>query len=1366
MSNLATITNNILADSGIDDINVIVSTGSYANPAWITSLAWTKITGAPLGDYLPLVGGTMTGNINWAQTDRGITWSFNTDGASIKFYNTGDGDTDSRLEFATVDNNNEYFRWVHIPDGGTLYESMRLVPNSSGNAQLLVSGSAGIGTNSITNGTTFGGGGQVNRLKVQSSNYTALEINSSTSGGSIQFTYGTNLPNQVSGLIGYNYANGTVNEFSISNVLSGPMVFATTNVEAMRIFAGRNVHIGPTPISDNGARLQVSGLASFNGGLNTYHVVSIKSSNTLTYGGLGVYSSSNDRFINIQHTGTEGFIETENAGSGVMTPLSFKTGGTTRLTIASTGAATFSSSVTANGIINRVNAAGTDGYIVNTTTGVQNTVMGFNNSGATNAQGVLNNYSYFGNLNTYGLQFTTSGAVAMTITTSGNVGIGTPSPTNSRLLIAGTHVSGNSILGVVPVGNQVATIGVYNSAGARRGLFYSDTGFVRIESDADPIQIAPAGTIALTLATTGAATFSSNVTTTGGFLQFPNNYGVEGRNAANTAHRTVLKLNTSNQIEIGRDTDISSIILGTASAVNALTIASTGAATFSSSVTTGTDVTLNNGTLFVSAGSGQAYSSRLLTAYIFPYITTYLDSFAGPSWEGRLQFRTNSSNGAMNTQLTILNSGAATFSGLAGSGNRIVVANSSGTLISAVIGSGLAFDGTTLTATGGGSGSISGSGTSGTVALFTGATSIGNSVITQSGSTIGITSGITDSAVTFTNSTAYSTSNNYSLTYRSTTASFGIQPIANIVFDTVGDAASQIRFVTRANAPDYNTRMTITSVGNVGIGASSVTASRLRVEGATSEGTSIADFISNDTTASAVYHRGIRVLAPSLPVGDKILMSVGVADNTRNMGQLYFNYVGNGSVSNYLSLGLFAVDEVLNITGAGNVLVGTTTDNGAKLRVSGSGVAFDFTTSNGLIGNINSSAANGGYVTWQTSGTTIADLGTAQQVFGAGGNDTFGINARGARSLILGTNNTGRLTISSTGAATFSSNVAAGSTSSGAQINVFASSYGNNGLFNAYGTDNFIKLQMGALGTNEGFIFTGSGNKISFFSGGNLALTLNSNQTATFSSSVTANTLLTVNTPASGSGVIFRHVSGTNNPGLFIETVESSRNVRLTASGSLVSGQLLQLGAEGNAGVLNIGVSNVGIGAPSPTHKLQVLGSSDSGIRLTDSSGNTRALLNPSGVQHGEFTLFNNSGNATTYLGGGGGSNYVMAQGGNFLIGTQTDNGNRLRVNGTIFSDSSITATSFFESSDASLKTLIADNYQAKGIDSVIAKLYIKNGKEELGYFAQDLQDVLPSAVSKGSDGLLNLSYREVHTAKIAYLEERIKQLEKKYENN
>jgi len=69
----------------------------------------------------------------------------------------------------------------------------------------------------------------------------------------------------------------------------------------------------------------------------------------------------------------------------------------------------------------------------------------------------------------------------------------------------------------------------------------------------------------------------------------------------------------------------------------------------------------------------------------------------------------------------------------------------------------------------------------------------------------------------------------------------------------------------------------------------------------------------------------------------------------------------------------------------------------------------------GLCGNINSSSANGGYFTWQTSNTTIADIGTAQQIFGSGGNDTFGINARAARSLVFGSNNAERVRITSAG---------------------------------------------------------------------------------------------------------------------------------------------------------------------------------------------------------------------------------------------------------------------------------------------------------------------------------------------------------------
>ena len=57
-----------------------------------------------------------------------------------------------------------------------------------------------------------------------------------------------------------NFSIGTLN-------LSANLIFGTANIEAMRIFSGQNVHIGPTPLSDNGARLQVSGTARISGNL-------------------------------------------------------------------------------------------------------------------------------------------------------------------------------------------------------------------------------------------------------------------------------------------------------------------------------------------------------------------------------------------------------------------------------------------------------------------------------------------------------------------------------------------------------------------------------------------------------------------------------------------------------------------------------------------------------------------------------------------------------------------------------------------------------------------------------------------------------------------------------------------------------------------------------------------------------------------------------------------------------------------------------------------------------------------------------------------------------------------------------------------
>ena len=88
-----------------------------------------------------------------------------------------------------------------------------------------------------------------------------------------------------------------------------------------------------------------------------------------------------------------------------------------------------------------------------------------------------------------------------------------------------------------------------------------------------------------------------------------------------------------------------------------------------------------------------------------------------------------------------------------------------------------------------------------------------------------------------------------------------------------------------------------------------------------------------------------------------------------------------------------------------------------------------------------------------------------------------------------------------------------------------------------------------------------------------------------------------------------------------------------------------------------------------------------------------------------------------------------------------------------------VTAAAFFESSDNRLKKLIDGSAQIAGIENLKAKLYEKNGKIELGYFAQDAEKLMPYAVTKNADGFLSLSYREVHTAKIARLEKEVEML-------
>lgn len=103
-----------------------------------------------------------------------------------------------------------------------------------------------------------------------------------------------------------------------------------------------------------------------------------------------------------------------------------------------------------------------------------------------------------------------------------------------------------------------------------------------------------------------------------------------------------------------------------------------------------------------------------------------------------------------------------------------------------------------------------------------------------------------------------------------------------------------------------------------------------------------------------------------------------------------------------------------------------------------------------------------------------------------------------------------------------------------------------------------------------------------------------------------------------------------------------------------------------------------------------------------------------------------------------------------------------LQVTGATTFSSSVTATGFFNSSDIRLKNLIDYDYNVSDIKPIT---YLwkdsRDNKKHIGYSAQEVQKAMPDAVNEGEDGMLSVNYIEVLVAKIAELENRIKQLEK-----
>ncbi len=135
--------------------------------------------------------------------------------------------------------------------------------------------------------------------------------------------------------------------------------------------------------------------------------------------------------------------------------------------------------------------------------------------------------------------------------------------------------------------------------------------------------------------------------------------------------------------------------------------------------------------------------------------------------------------------------------------------------------------------------------------------------------------------------------------------------------------------------------------GNVGIGTTTP-GHKFTVAG---QGGSNTALLALDITGTGDgwFNWASSAIAPNLPVDYNLIHMIGKAESEKNSGYIGFNFKESGSDANFLTFGLFAKDNIMNITGAGYVGIGTTTP-GAKLHIAGFG--------HGVAGGITMSPVN------------------------------------------------------------------------------------------------------------------------------------------------------------------------------------------------------------------------------------------------------------------------------------------------------------------------------------------------------------------------------------------------------------------------
>jgi hypothetical protein len=303
--------------------------------------------------------------------------------------------------------------------------------------------------------------------------------------------------------------------------------------------------------------------------------------------------------------------------------------------------------------------------------------------------------------------------------------------------------------------------------------------------------------------------------------------------------------------------------------------------------------------------------------------------------------------------------------------------------------------------------------------------------------------------------------------------------------------------------------------------------------------------------------------------------------------------------------------------------------------------------------------------------------------------------------------------------------------------------YGSNGVASIMETGDGFIWRTAPVGTaNASATFT---QRMTLTSAGNLGIGI----TAPSQQLSVEDTILIKDSGSSASQLIFGDAANDFAGRIFYNHgsdamqffVNASERMRITSTGKVYVG--------------SFGSSGVGTSSPAVISLGDTFGNNTIGTnyKLILFENETPGLYTYAlGVSNSLLEIVAGSGAAIGFFTNAGVDRGRITSGGNWLLGTTTDNGERLYVSGSIRATGSITANS-----DVRLKKNIERIENAlEKVGQISGYTYntIYDEDRHAGVIAQEIDKVLPEIVNKGNDGLMGVEYGNISALLIEAIKE------------